>query len=1312
MITGNAMFVGIVITYIVLVCCLLAVVVGIKLYKPAVKLSGVISFSIVLLVIIGLSSIDLLKNNDAEQLKEHSQLTKVYKQLFLQQHEPAELHLSGAIELWSEAPSDNSKLLLGLSYLQAEQPEKGMHVLNEVLNASSNELYLGKSELKRLAEELKLSSSDEEKAEQTSKLTNEAYVEIAANTVNQVHQHIAKKLSAEEELMLQSYAKLDPLRLDYMVQVGIPNGLKSESDLQEAEEIFEQLSEQMLKQDIESEEQGQLALELAKTAIYFNDTNDAERLLIQVIEQFPDAEEPAMMFSELLLFDNVSLSEEELSVIPFYAEAKLQQQKDEKRLLEAWAAQVNPGDEESMRIVEDQLSHIQSEVDIRPQLAYSLLRAHEHKEVPQVDFLLASYYYQVQQFEAASEQIEELAMNPARLTVPQQYYMQSLQSLPEPEQMSVEDFQLRNELTNQVFTSFQSLDGKRMHELQPSESQKGFAVYMSNELTSLHKSYLRIASIQAEESGAVELYVTAGNMNELIADTMQLFDNALEVTDFTVEKIGKSTSYERNMLLLVDRSGSMDGERIEGAKLALHNFIQSMNRNERVGLVAFDDGAELLAPLSTQLADVQQMIDILAGNGGTNITSAFDQGLSVMEGQSGERILFMLSDGEDDEFSRAENRAAIINRANAAGVTIFAIGFASGYETLRDVAEATGGKYIAASGLDSLLSSFEDIKASLEQTYKVSYTLQPMEEGLHRVRLIGSDQRSTTKTYTIGEDGAVPAFGELEEEYGVNVGIIDTVPNRITVSKLGVTKLQINGFGFDQVNRVLLDGQEIKVKKDSDAIITTEISNNIAMGLHELKLVAEDQKEVSYQLSASSSSEQKYREFGDAKVYGDFIEDSDGISVLKGNTSVDHFLYDTRGSMALKGGKELTFNGLLVQVDHTKLGLLSKATVSLDNWEEQQFSDHVTMTVNNDQKTFEVERSNAYFDVMDKYALGKFGLEVRLVPKFTYAAKYDNDDGTLTAKGGISGFSNVLALNDTLLKKWTSMVKFLPTDATLELGYEKDNIIVSGAIGAELNFSNIIETGSVQLKAAYEHGPGKLDLGFEATDLDVSYKAFSFKSSNLPINRYGISIGWQKSLVPKAAEVLIGSNKGVVLGTTGLTARTLKVGIDGREGFGGVLGLEVGTAIDGPVQKVITWVNKIPGIDIDEDACVLCVNGEIGLQKIGTTNWSANGAIGWQLIGFELGNVTSYIDRHEIQSATAIELINLDGNTRLLWRDSKYNNDLTITVRGNLSVMGAEGDLIIFVDAIRFSQSYVDLYAKAWKFEPHIHFGADVKVYR
>src|SRR5690606_14556843 len=271
------MLLGIFIIYIVLVFCFLSVVIAIKLYRPAVKLSGLASFTIVLLVIIGLFSFDLLRNDKVAELQEQSQLTKVYKQLYVQQHEPAELQLSGAIKLWNEAPSDNSKLLLGLAYLQAGQPEKGRHVLHEVLSEPSSELYLSKDDRNELAEAIELSGAESASDEQTSSVTVETYAAIAENAVKQIHQHVASKLSAEDELMLQSYAKLDHQRLDYLVHVGIPNGQMEATALNEAEALYERLTEQMLEQDIQSKEQAELAMELAKTALYMNDTAIAEQ---------------------------------------------------------------------------------------------------------------------------------------------------------------------------------------------------------------------------------------------------------------------------------------------------------------------------------------------------------------------------------------------------------------------------------------------------------------------------------------------------------------------------------------------------------------------------------------------------------------------------------------------------------------------------------------------------------------------------------------------------------------------------------------------------------------------------------------------------------------------------------------------------------------------------------------------------------------------------------------------------------------------------------------------------------------------------
>lgn len=1335
--------------YLIAVVCALALIISVKWYRPATKLGGPITALIIVSLVIGLASIEMLNNSRSDELPTLTKHEQLYKQVYWLKHENAEFALSQALKLWEQQTDASSKLALGLAYIQADQWNKGIRVLQELSEVKGSEIYLEKNQLasyiKQLEELTVGTAADSDNADST----RSAIQNLTGQLLTQLSDGLSGRMNDQQELTMELLAKLDPDRLQYMYHSSSSASLETvEEQKDEVQKLYKQAVEQLQavreqrservvdslsmelddsaqtaelnlgisKAQMNDDQYYLLASELAKTAVYMNDDQVAQSLLVDVIEKYATAAEPSIMLGEMLLNGRTSLTEQQLQALPSYTEAKLDLQKQESKLLSEWSAQVSPGDAEAAQVVEKRLEEIKAQTQIEPHLAYALLSAQNIQEEPQVAFLLSNYYFQTQELDQSSSYIQQLAEDPSSLTVAQQYYFQQLQTLPEGNAMSMDDLQARNEMTTQLYSSFKVLNGQRIQTAELTEVEKGFAVYLSNELISLNRSSLQISTIQAKDSGEVDLYVSARNFKNLTTKNVFIRDNEQNVSPFTIEKMSESTTYERNIVLLVDRSGSMAGERIEGAKLALQNFVGSMNRNERIGLVAFDDAAEIVQNLSSDRAASNQAIAQLEADGGTNISESFDTGLSMLESQAGERIIFILSDGEDPTFSEASVRMDIIERANAAGVTIFAIGFASGYETLRDVADATGGQYIAASGMDALLTSFEDIKATIESSYKISYKLDPMDKGLHRVRITDDSNKSTTKSYVIsgeaGESDQSKDKEQADKDENNEFGITGTVPNRITASSTGTTTLKITGIGLEQTDQLLLDRKSMKFTKLSDTEIEMKLSNNQTIGIHELKVIAADQREDVYQLSVTKTGDQEFRWFGDAKVYGDFIEDQSGDSTLKGNTSVDHFIYDSKGSMTLTGGKELAFRGMQLEVDRTKLGIIASLGVSIQNVEERYLPDKVMMTVNDDQKTFVLKRTNAVTAIPDKFTLGKFGLEVNLVPQFTYEAKYNNDDGTLTANAGIKGFSALTALNDRLAEKWTQSLKFMPTDAVLSVAYEKDKIAVNGEVGASLNLGTLLETGTVNLKAGYEHGTAKLDLGLEIEDFSGQFRAFSFDLSRLPVNRFGLQVGWQGSLMPKAGEVLIGSPKGVPLGTTGMTVRMVKVGIDTRDGFGGLVGLDIGSAVDGPAQEVIKLINKVPFFDMNENVCVLCVEGEAAAKSLGTSDWSLNGALALKVIGFEAANGNTYIDVNEIATKISINYLSLEGNNRLLWRDKKYNKDLTMTTKGTLDWKGLDAELVLFVNAIRFKKSYVDIKAESWLYSPHIHIGADAEVYR
>jgi Ca-activated chloride channel family protein len=48
--------------------------------------------------------------------------------------------------------------------------------------------------------------------------------------------------------------------------------------------------------------------------------------------------------------------------------------------------------------------------------------------------------------------------------------------------------------------------------------------------------------------------------------------------------------------VVLDRSGSMGGDRISGAKMALLSIVDRLDPRDRFGLVAFDDQVDIVVP--------------------------------------------------------------------------------------------------------------------------------------------------------------------------------------------------------------------------------------------------------------------------------------------------------------------------------------------------------------------------------------------------------------------------------------------------------------------------------------------------------------------------------------------------------------------------------------------------------------------------------------------------------------------------------------------------------------------------------------------
>ncbi|MCS7259898.1 MAG: VIT domain-containing protein [Anaerolineae bacterium] len=145
----------------------------------------------------------------------------------------------------------------------------------------------------------------------------------------------------------------------------------------------------------------------------------------------------------------------------------------------------------------------------------------------------------------------------------------------------------------------------------------------------------------------------------------------------------------KDVVLVLDTSGSMEGEKLEQAKDALVYILQHLNPQDRFNIVRFSTGVQLFAEQMRPAAEAQDGIDFvrtLGAAGGTNIDGALREALRITTDPiSAERpvILIFLTDGLPTE-GEVEISAILANvkRALRPNVRIFAFGVGDDVNTV------------------------------------------------------------------------------------------------------------------------------------------------------------------------------------------------------------------------------------------------------------------------------------------------------------------------------------------------------------------------------------------------------------------------------------------------------------------------------------------------------------------------------------------------------------------------------------------------------------------------------------------------------
>lgn len=150
-----------------------------------------------------------------------------------------------------------------------------------------------------------------------------------------------------------------------------------------------------------------------------------------------------------------------------------------------------------------------------------------------------------------------------------------------------------------------------------------------------------------------------------------------------------------DVVFLLDRSGSMEGWKLETARAALTKMINALGADDRFALFAFDNA--LTSPLAATLSEASTANRALAttflaqltAQGGTELARALERAASISwNGDDRDRVVVLITDGQvtnEDELVRLT--------AKLQGVRLCAVGIdqAVNEGLLRRLAELTGG---------------------------------------------------------------------------------------------------------------------------------------------------------------------------------------------------------------------------------------------------------------------------------------------------------------------------------------------------------------------------------------------------------------------------------------------------------------------------------------------------------------------------------------------------------------------------------------------------------------------------------------------
>jgi len=254
-----------------------------------------------------------------------------------------------------------------------------------------------------------------------------------------------------------------------------------------------------------------------------------------------------------------------------------------------------------------------------------------------------------------------------------------------------------------------------------------------------------------------------------------------------------------NLALVIDRSGSMSGFKLQQAKMAARQLVSQLKATDRLAIVHYGGDVKSMDGVFCTEANKEKLlryIDNIWDEGGTNIGAGLTTGRDLLLASMSEfkvNRLVLISDGQPTEGIQDSSGIIELTRGiRGSGISVTSIGVGTDFneDLMQGIAETGGGAYAFLQDAAQLATIFQkDLnQAATQIAHGVSLTFD-LPDGMELQEVLGHPVTRIGNRATV----VLPDF---------SAGMFERVVARVTVNAPGA------GTGFD-VTALKLDYMDL-----------------------------------------------------------------------------------------------------------------------------------------------------------------------------------------------------------------------------------------------------------------------------------------------------------------------------------------------------------------------------------------------------------------------------------------------------------------------------------------------------------------------